>query len=147
MYKKIKATKRPTKTELPEKWFLVDAEGKVLGRLASKIAKILIGKSEATYDPSITNSIKIVVINAKEIKLTGTKLAQKQYYRHSGYMGGLKTTALSDVMVKNPTKALESAISGMLPKNGLRKIRLANVKIYPGPDYPHSAQKPVNLEL
>jgi len=147
MYKKIKTTKRPTKAELPEKWYLVNAEGKVLGRLASQIAKILTGKTEATYDPSVTNRIKIIVINAKSIKITGKKLDQKKYYRHSGYMGGLKTSLLVDVMKKNPIKVLQAAVSGMLPKNSLRKLRLDNLKIYPGADYPHSAQKPINLEL
>ena len=147
MSKKITITKRPTKAELPEKWYLADAAGQTLGRLASKIARVLIGKTAATFDPAVLSPIKIVVINAEQIKITGKKLAQKVYYRHSGYMGGLKTTPLGKVMAKNPAKVLEVAVSGMLPKNRLRRLRLANLKIYAGAEHPHIAQKPVKLEI
>lgn len=147
MFKKTTTTKRPTKTELPEKWYLVDATGKVFGRLASKIAGVLIGKDQPTFDPAVLNSVNVVVINAEAIKITGKKLDQKKYYRHSGYMGGLKTVSLGETMQKNPALVLEKAVSRMLPKNRLRKPRLAHLKIYVGDQYPHIAQKPVNLEL
>ncbi|MFA5967174.1 MAG: 50S ribosomal protein L13 [Patescibacteria group bacterium] len=147
MYKKPTTTKRPTKKELPEKWYLIDAAGKTLGRLASKLATILMGKTAATYDPAVLTPIKIVVTNASQIKVTGKKLTQKKYYRHSGYMGGLKTTSLEETLAKKPTKALEAAVSGMLPKNRLRRLRLANLKIYAGAEHQHMAQKPDILEL
>ena len=147
MYKKPTTTKRPTKAELPEKWYLVDAAGKTLGRLASKIAIILMGKNAATFDPAVLSPVKIVVTNVGQIKVTGKKLAQKKYYRHSGYMGGLKTTGLGETLTKRPTKVLEAAVSGMLPKNRLRRLRLANLKIYAGAEHPHMAQKPDILEL
>ena len=147
MYKKATPTKRPAKSELTEKWYLVDATGKPLGRLASKLARLLIGKEGANFDPAVLYPIKVVVINAAAIKLTGKKITQKKYYRHSGYMGGLKTTVLGDVMQKNPALVIEKAVSGMLPKNKLRRPRLANLKVYPETSYPHTAQKPVNLEL
>ncbi len=140
-------TKRPTKKELVEKWYFVDAAGQTLGRLSSKLAKVLVGKTAATFDPAVLSPLKIVVINAEQIKITGKKLAQKVYYRHSGYMGGLKTTPVGRVMAKNPAKVLEAAVSGMLPKNRLRRLRLANLKIYVGAEHPHIAQKPVKLEI
>ena len=147
MYKKPTTTKRPTKKELTEKWYLVDATDKVLGRLASKLAKILIGKAAATYDPAVITPTKIVVINAEKVKLTGKKLEQKIYYHHSTHMGGLKKKLLGDVMATHPEQALEAAVSGMLPKNSLRRLRLANLKVYAGENHQHAAQKPVKLEL
>lgn len=147
MFKQTTTTKRPTKAELPETWYLVDATDRPLGRLASNLAKLLIGKGKPTFDPAVLAPIKIVVIQAEKIKLTGNKLAQKNYYRHSTHMGGLKTTPLSAVMQKNPALVLQKAVSGMLPKNKLRKPRLANLKVYPNDTHPHIAQKPVNLEL
>ena len=147
MYKKLLTTKRPTKTELSEKWYLINASGKTLGRLASRIAKVLIGKQDSIYDPAVLQPIKIVVINAAGLKVTGKKLAQKKYYRHSTHMGGLKTTGLGDVMAKHPELALQKAVSGMLPKNKLRRLRLNNLKVYAREDHPHVAQKPINLEL
>ncbi len=147
MYKKILTTKRPKKEELPEKWYLVDASGRTLGRLASAIAKVLIGKDAATYDPAVMAANKIVVINTATMKITGKKLVQKKYYRHSGYMGGLKTTALGDTMQKNPALVLRKAVSGMLPKNRLRFDRLDNLKAFADDKHPHMAQKPVKLEL
>lgn len=147
MSKRIKTTKRPTKAELPEKWLLIDAADKILGRLSSKIAKILIGKDAATYDPSVMNSTKIVVINAAKIKLTGNKLTQKKYYRHSGYMGGLKTETLDRLMTDKPSEVLQKAVSRMLPKNGLRKLRLMNLKIYADEHHPHFPQSPTKVEL
>lgn len=147
MYKKATPTKRPAKTELIEKWYLVDATGKPLGRLASRLARVLTSKEMANFDPAVLQPIKVIVVNAAAVKLTGKKLSQKKYYRHSGYMGGLKTTVLGDVLVKNPALVIEKAVSGMLPKNKLRRLWLANLKVYAGTDHPHMAQKPVNLEI
>ncbi|MFH1088242.1 MAG: 50S ribosomal protein L13 [Patescibacteria group bacterium] len=147
MSKRIKTTKRPLKAELPEKWLLVDAADQILGRLGSKIAKILIGKDAATYDPSVMNATKIVVVNAAKIKLTGNKLEQKKYYRHSGYMGGLKTETLDQLMVNKPSEVLQKAVSRMLPKNSLRKLRLNNLKIYADENHPHFPQSPTKVEL
>ena len=147
MSKRIKTTKRPTKAELPEKWLLVDATDQVLGRLASKIAKILVGKASATYDPSVVNPTKVVVINMAKIKLTGNKLSQKTYYRHSGYMGGLKTETLERIMADKPEEALTRAVSRMLPKNSLRKIRLDNLKVYADENHRHIPQNPTKIEL
>jgi len=147
MSKRIKTTKRPTKAELPEKWLLVDAADQILGRLCSKIAKILIGKDVATYDPSVMNFTKIVVINAAKIKLTGNKISQKKYYRHSGYMGGLKTETLDRLMENKPSEVIQRAVSRMLPKNGLRKLRLMNLKIYTDENHPHFPQSPTKVEL
>lgn len=147
MFKRATTTKRPKSAELPETWYLVDATDRPLGRLASNLAAVLIGKGKPTFDPAVLAKVKIVVINAEKIKLTGNKLAQKNYYRHSTYMGGLKTTPLSAVMQKNPGLVIQKAVSGMLPKNKLRKPRLANLKIYPNDAHLHIAQKPVKLEL
>ena len=140
-------TKRPTKKELHEKWYLLNAQGYPLGRLASRVARLLIGKEGEIFDPAVLHPVKVIVINAAAVKVTGKKMTQKIYYRHSGYMGGLKSTRLEELMAKKPTMAVIKAVSGMLPKNRLRKLRLANLKVYPGTDHPHIAQKPVNLEL
>ncbi|MEA1909413.1 MAG: 50S ribosomal protein L13 [Patescibacteria group bacterium] len=141
------STSRPRPEEMPERWFLVDAAGKTLGRLASKLAAFLIGKDQPTYDPSVLNKNRVVVINAEKIKVTGNKLAQKTYYRHSGYLGGLKSETLEDVMAKNPAKAIEMSVSRMLPKNKLRKSRLASLKVYNNESHPHEGQKPNKLEI
>ncbi|KKT52953.1 MAG: 50S ribosomal protein L13 [candidate division Kazan bacterium GW2011_GWA1_44_22] len=147
MSKRINTTKRPTKIELPEKWLLVDAAGQALGRLASKVAKVLVGKNAATYDPAVVSATKVVVINAAKIKLTGKKLAQKVYYRHSTHMGGLKTTPLAKLMVNQSDEVIRRAVSRMLPKNSLRKIRLDNLKVYADEQHRHIAQQPTKIEL
>lgn len=143
----MKVTKRPKPEELKEKWYLVDANGKTLGRLATRIATVLIGKDMPTFDPAVVSNSKIIVLNAGQIKTTGNKLEQKKYYRHSGYPGGLKTTTLEELLAKKPTEVIRKAVSGMLPKNKLREIRLNNLKAYVGTEHPHQAQKPVKLEL
>ncbi|OGB74490.1 50S ribosomal protein L13 [candidate division Kazan bacterium RBG_13_50_9] len=143
-----KTTRRPTKAEMQEAWYLIDAAGQVLGRLSSRVAKVLMGKDKATYDPAVVGSTKVVIINAAQIKVTGgSKLEKKLYYRHSGYPGGLKTTKLATLMGKRPIEVVRHAIAGMLPKNKLQRLRLANLKIYPGDQHPHQAQQPVKLEV
>lgn len=144
---KMKATKRPKPAELKEIWHLVDAKGKILGRMASKIARILMGKDTALFDPAVNPKIKVVVVNAAEVKVTGRKLEQKEYIRYSGYPGGIKRKTLATVLEKQPAEAIRHAVYGMLPKNKLRKERMENLKIYAGEDHPHAPQNPIKLEL
>lgn len=143
----MKTTRRPKPAELKEIWHLIDAEGKVLGRLASKIAELLMGKDTPLFDPAVSPKTRVVVTNAARIKITGRKLEQKTYIRHSGYPGGLKRTPLATVMEKRPEEALRHAVYGMLPKNKLRKGRMDNLKVYAGEDHPHRGQNPIKLEL
>lgn len=137
-----KTTRRPQPEEIKETWYLLDAKGQVLGRLASQIAGILMGKNTPSFDPAVANNAKIVVINAAQIKVTGDKLTQKEYHRHSGYPGGLKTITLSRLMASQPAEVIRKAVSGMLPKNKLRSGRLDNLRIYKDEQHPHQAQQP-----
>jgi len=140
-----KRTKEFTKQE--QKWYLIDAKDKVLGRLASKIAYILIGKHKVTYSPSYIGGDYVVVINADKIKLTGKKLVQKKYYRHSGHLGNLKEFTAGYLLQKKPEELLRMAVSKMLPKNKLRERMLKRLKIYKGENHKHVAQKLENLEV
>jgi len=142
-----KTTRRPKQSEVKEIWHLIDAKGLVLGRLATKIAGILMGKSVPSFDPAITPKTKVVVINANDIVVTGRKLEQKEYIRHTGYPGGLRSKPLARVMAEKSPDALIHAVYGMLPKNRLRKGRMDNLKIYAGENHPHQAQNPIKLEL
>ncbi len=137
----------PKETEIVRKWWSVDAEGKVLGRLASKIAHILRGKHKPYFAPHIDCGEVVVVINAEKICFTGKKLENKLYYRHSGYPGGLKTIPLSTLLARKPEEVLRLAVKGMLPKNKLGRKILKKLKVHKGPDHPHQSQKPVSLEL
>lgn len=128
-------------------WFLIDAEGQVLGRLASKIAHILRGKHKAIYSPHYDVGDFIVVINAEKVKLTGNKMQQKTYFRHSGYIGGVTTTPISLMLERHPERVLEYAVKGMLPKNALGRQMLKKLKIHVGPNHNHHAQQPRVLEL
>ncbi len=133
--------------EVERQWFVVDAEGQTLGRLASEIAKIIKGKHKPIYSPSVDCGDYVVVINAEKIKVTGRRLDQKKYYRHSGYMGGLTELTLRQQLEKHPTRVLNSAVRGMLPKNTLGRHMAKKLKLYAGPDHPHQAQQPTPLEL
>jgi large subunit ribosomal protein L13 len=133
--------------DVQRKWWLVDAEGQVLGRLAARIAAVLRGKHKPIYSPHMETGDFVVVVNAEKVKITGNKLQQKLYYRHSGYPSGLKTEVLGKMMVKKPTFALEHAIKGMLPRGKMGRKLFGNVKIYAGPEHPHGAQKPEKLEF
>jgi large subunit ribosomal protein L13 len=133
--------------DVQRKWWLVDAEGQVLGRLAARIAAVLRGKHKPIYSPHMETGDFVVVVNAEKVRITGNKLQQKLYYRHSGYPSGLKTEALGKMMVKKPTFALEHAIKGMLPRGKMGRKLFGNVKIYAGPEHPHGAQKPEKLEF
>lgn len=128
-------------------WFIVDAEGKVLGRIATEIARRLKGKHKAEYTPHVDTGDYIVVINADKVRVTGNKYNDKPYYRHSGYPGGLKTTYFKDLQAKNPAYIIESAVRGMLPKNVLGREMFRKLKVYAGTDHPHTAQQPQLLEV
>jgi large subunit ribosomal protein L13 len=133
--------------EIEKKWYVVNAENKVLGRLASEIANRLRGKHKPTFSNFIDNGDFIVVTNAEKVALTGNKLADKKYYRHTGYMGGLKETSAKDLLVKHPTDLIMHAVRGMLPKNKLGRAQLKKLKIYAGTDHPHAAQQPAELDI
>lgn len=129
------------------KWFVVDAEGKVLGRLASMVAARLRGKHNPLYTPHADTGDHIVVINAEKVVLTGRKMDQKRYYRHSGYMGGLKETPIREMLAKTPESVIRFAVKGMLPKNRLGRKIFKKLKVYAGGEHPHTAQSPETLEL
>jgi len=133
--------------EIEKNWYVVDAEGKVLGRLASEIATRLRGKHKPNYSTFMDVGDFIVVINADKVKLTGNKLENKIYYHHSGYIGGLKEATAKELLEKKPTEVLHKAVKGMLPKNTLGRAQLKKLKIYAGNEHPHQAQQPVALEL
>ena len=133
------------KDEVTRRWFVVDAQGKVLGRLASRIAMVLRGKNKPQFSPYLDTGDFVVVLNAEQVRLTGHKLDQKKYYRHSGYPGGLKETSVRQLLAKKPEEILRHAVRGMLPKNSLGRQQLKKLKIYVGAEHPHQAQQPVPL--
>ena len=133
--------------EIERKWFVVDAEDKVLGRLASEIAMRLRGKHKPNFSTHMDVGDFIVVVNAEKVRLTGNKLDNKMYYRHSGYMGGLKETNAREMLEKKPTELLKIAVKGMLSKNSLGRKQLKKLKIYTGSDHPHAAQQPETPEF
>jgi len=127
------------------RWYVADADGKVLGRLASRVAGILRGKENASFSPHLDAGDFVVVVNAAKIRLTGQKLAQKQYIRHTGYPGGVRRARAEEVLAKRPTRLVREAVVGMLPKNRLGRQLATKLKVYAGPEHPHRAQKPVPL--
>jgi large subunit ribosomal protein L13 len=133
--------------EVTREWYLVDAEGKTLGRLATQIADTLRGKRKPQYTPHVDTGDFVVVVNAEKIQVTGNKLDQKRYYRHSGYPGGLRSRTLREQLDRRPTEVLRVAVRGMLPKNRLARQQITKLKIYAGPEHPHEAQNPKALEL
>ena len=135
------------RTDIEESWIIIDAKGKTLGRFASKIADILSGKNKPEYTPNADLGDYVIVINAGEINVTGKKLDQKMYYRHSGYPGGIKSKPLRKVVEETPSEAIKSAVKGMLPKSKLGRQMLTKLKIYSDENHPHLAQKPIILEL
>lgn len=142
----MKTCHTPVK-EIERNWFVVDAENKVLGRLASEIATRLRGKHKPNFSPHMDVGDFIVVVNAEKVKLTGNKLDDKMYYRHSGYMGGLSEMTAKEVLEKKPTELLRRAVKGMLSKNSLGRKQLKKLKVYTGGEHPHAAQKPEMLEI
>ena len=130
---------------IDRKWYVVDAEGKTLGRLASEVAKVLRGKNKAIFTPHIDTGDYVIVVNAEKIKVTGKKLEQKVYYRHSDYVGGMKETTLKEMLNKHPERVIEYAVKGMLPKGPLGRQMYTKLFVYVGPDHKHAAQKPEAL--
>ena len=128
------------------KWFVIDAEGKVLGRVAAKVASIVRGKEKAIFAPHQETGDYVVIINADKVVVTGRKAQQKMYHRHTGYVGGLKTSNFKAAIERHPTMPLETAVKGMLPKGPLGRKMAKNVKIYAGSSHPHSSQNPISIE-
>ena len=132
---------------IDRKWYVVDAEGKTLGRLASEVAKVLRGKNKPIFTPHIDTGDYVIVVNAEKIKVTGKKLDQKVYYRHSGYVGGIKETTLKEMLNKHPERVIEFAVKGMLPKGPLGRSMIKKLHVYAGPEHTQQAQKPVELKF
>ena len=135
------------KGEIAREWYVVDAEGQTLGRLATRIADTLRGKGKPQYTPHVDTGDFVIVVNADKIHVTGNKLDQKRYYRHSGYPGGLRSRTLREQLDRRPTEVLRTAVKGMLPKNRLARQQINKLKIYAGPEHPHEAQAPKELNL
>ncbi|MFN3534346.1 MAG: 50S ribosomal protein L13 [Desulfatiglandales bacterium] len=135
------------KNEVERRWFVVDASDKILGRLATQIAMKLRGKDRPTFTPHVDAGDFVVVINAEKVRVTGKKLNDKFYYRHSGYLGGLKVTPLRDMLQKKPEEVIRLAVKGMLPKNRLGRQLIKKLKVYSGPEHPHQAQQPKVWEM
>jgi large subunit ribosomal protein L13 len=133
--------------EIERRWYVVDADGQILGRLATQIAETLRGKGKPQYTPHVDTGDFVVVVNAEKIAVTGNKLEEKMYHRHSGYPGGLKSRPLRDELQRRPTEVIRKAVKGMLPRNRLGRAQIRKLKIYAGPDHPHEAQAPQELKL
>ncbi|GAA2633827.1 50S ribosomal protein L13 [Actinomadura fulvescens] len=140
-------TYTPKPTDVQRQWYVIDATDVVLGRLASQVAQLLRGKHKPIYAPHLDTGDFVIIVNADKVALSGNKLEQKRAYRHSGYPGGLRSVAYADLMAKNPRRAVEKAIKGMLPKTTLGRQMFGKVKVYAGPEHPHQAQKPVPFEI
>ncbi|MCX8117281.1 MAG: 50S ribosomal protein L13 [Desulfobacterota bacterium] len=135
------------KEEVKPQWYLVDAEGKVLGRLAAQVAKILRGKHKPIFTPHVDTGDFVVVVNAEKVTLTGKKLKGKVYYRHTGYPGGIREMTAEKMLAKKPAEMFRMAVKGMLPKTSLGRQMIQKLKVYAGPTHPHEAQKPIPLTL
>jgi large subunit ribosomal protein L13 len=133
--------------EVERRWYVVDADGQTLGRLATRIADTLRGKDKAQYTPHVDTGDFVVVVNAEKVRVTGNKLDQKRYYRHSGYPGGLRSRTLREQLDRRPTEVIRKAVKGMLPRNRLARQQINKLKIYAGPEHPHEAQAPQPLEV
>jgi large subunit ribosomal protein L13 len=134
-------------TDRQRDWHLVDADGQTLGRMATQIAEILRGKRKPEYTPHCDVGDFVVVVNAAKIHVTGNKLQDKRYYRHSGYPGGIRSRTLAEMLERRPEEVIRKAVKGMLPRNRLARKQLLKLKIYPGPEHPHQAQKPAPMEV
>ncbi len=137
----------PKENEIENKWYVIDAAGQTLGRLASEIAVLLRGKHKPIYTPHMLVGDHVIVINADKVKVTGKKLKQKKYYFHSGYLGGIKERTLEQMLAKHPERVVELAVKRMLPKNRLGRRMYRNLRVYAGPNHPHQAQKPEEYRL
>ncbi|MBR2215565.1 MAG: 50S ribosomal protein L13 [Selenomonadaceae bacterium] len=143
----MKTTFMANAQNIQRKWYLIDAEGQTVGRLAAEVAKILRGKNKPTYTPHVDTGDYVVVINADKVKFTGKKLTDKFYFRHSGYPGGTTFTAAGKMLQRFPERVLEHAVKGMLPKNRLGAQMYRKLNVYAGAEHPHAAQKPEKIEL
>jgi len=137
----------PKPADIKSQWILADADGQTLGRLASRLSAILLGKGKPIVTPGVDTGDFVIVINAAKIKVTGERLDQKMYYRHSGYPGGLRTISLREQLKRKPERVIRSAVWGMLPHNRFGRRLLKKMRVYSGPDHPHRPQKPVRLEM
>ncbi|RUP86175.1 50S ribosomal protein L13 [Dermabacter sp. HSID17554] len=137
----------PKHDDVERSWYVIDATDVVLGRLASHAAQLLRGKHKPVFAPHVDAGDFVIIINAEKVALTGKKLEQKLAYRHSGYPGGLRSTRYAELLEKNPERAIEKAVKGMLPKNKLATQQLKKLKVYAGPEHPHQAQKPVPFTI
>ena len=137
----------PKPTDIQRAWHVVDADGLVLGRVATEVARILRGKHKPIFAPHVDTGDHVIIINAAKVRLTGRKLEQKVAYRHSGYPGGLKSTPYTVLLAERPSRAVEKAVRGMLPRNRLGRQMLSKLKVYDGPTHPHAAQMPVPLDV
>ena len=135
-----------TPTDRERDWLVVDAAGQTLGRLATQIADMLRGKRKPVYTPHIDTGDFVIVVNAEKIAVTGNKLADKRYYRHSGYPGGLRSRTLQEMLDRRPEEVIRKAVRGMMPRNRLGRKQLTKLKVYAGPDHPHAAQQPKPME-
>jgi large subunit ribosomal protein L13 len=135
------------KTDVSQKWHVIDADGLVVGRLASQVAKILRGKNKPVFTPHVDTGDFVIIVNAEKIHFTGNKLENKAYYHHTGYPGGIKKETAKEVMEKTPERIIQAAVRGMLPKNKLGRRQLSKLKVYSGPDHPHKAQNPETLNI
>ncbi len=133
--------------EVEREWLVIDAEDQVLGRVATKAAQLLKGKHKPQYTPHVDTGDFVIILNADKIRVTGTKASSKEYYRHSGYPGGLKCETFAEAMQKHPERVIEHAVKGMLPKNTLGRAMGKKLKVYTGSEHPHAAQKPRKIEL
>lgn len=133
--------------EVERKWYLIDADGEVLGRVATKAAQILRGKTKPQYTPHVDVGDFVVVVNAEKVRVTGNKAQKKEYFRHSGFPGGLKSETFEEAIAKHPERVIEHAVKGMLPKNTLGRAQGMKLKVYAGPDHPHTAQNPEKIEM
>lgn len=143
----MKTTFMANAGNIERKWFVVDAEGQTLGRLAAEVAKVLRGKHKPTFTPHVDTGDYVIVVNAAKVKLTGKKLIQKTYFRHSGYPGGAKFTQAGHMLETRPGRVVEMAVRGMLPKNKLGEQMYRKLNVYAGAEHPHQAQKPEELKL
>ena len=143
----VTRTFSPTPADVKRDWVIIDATDVVLGRLASQTATLLRGKHKPTFAPHVDAGDFVIIINAEKVALTGSKLEKKRAYRHSGYPGGLKSSSYAELLEKNPERAVEKAIRGMLPKNSLGRDQLKKLKVYAGPEHPHGAQQPQTFEF
>lgn len=143
----MKSTTYAKPGEVKRNWVLIDADGATLGRLATKVATILRGKNKPQFTPNCDTGDFVVVINAAKVKLTGNKAEQKEYWRHSGFLGGISFESYSAAMEKHPERVIEHAVKGMLPKSALGRQMFTKLKVYAGPEHPHAAQNPIKIEL